>query len=589
MIEKNNNFIPENLTKDFLDITDIIAPTSLQEHPNKVMVSGKISKTYFIISYPSVVTDGWFDSIINLDEELDISIFINPISNRDALRDFRKKVAEVQSQINERTGKGFIRDPKLDIAYRDLEELRVDLQQAQQRLFNVGVYITVYADTDAQIKNIETELKSSLESRGVYIKSATFQQQEGFLTTVPINKDLLSIYIKLNSSPLSSIFPFVSTTLTSDDGILYGINMHNSSLIIMDRFSLTNYNSVTFGTSGSGKSYSIKLEIIRSLMFGTNVIVIDPEKEFEQLAVATGGRYFNISLNSEHHINPFDIPTITEDDDPEEVLRENTVNLIGLFRILLGGLTPEEDSIVDRAITETYALKDITPQSDINQLEKPTLNDFESILTGMTGTDNMLKRLEKYTRGTWSGFINKQSNIDINKKLVVFSIRDMEEELKPAAMYIITRFIWAEIRKELKKRLLVVDEAWIMMKEKDTASFLFGLVKRGRKYYLGVATVTQDVNDFLNSQYGAPIINNSSLVTLLKQSPVTIDTVQSTFNLTEEEKYLLLQAGVGEGLFFSGLNHVAIKGVASFIEDQIITSDPKKILELKKDTEDVES
>jgi conjugal transfer ATP-binding protein TraC len=403
---------------------------------------------------------------------------------------------------------------------------------------------------------------------------------------LPIANDELSVNSKLNSTPLSSLFPFISFDLTSDKGILYGINRHNSSLVLFDRFSLENYNSITFAKSGSGKSYTTKLEILRTLMFDTEVIVIDPEREYEYLAEATGGRYFNISLNSEHHINPFDLPPIAEDESPAQVLRSNIINLVGLFRIMMGGLTPEEDAIIDRAITETYALKDITAEADFSKLDPPLLSDFELVLAGMEGGESLAQRLTKYTKGTWSGFINSPTNVDMNKKFVVFSVRDMEDELKPIAMYIVTHYIWNAIRKQIKKRLLVIDEAWWMMKSEDTASFLLSLAKRGRKYYLGLATITQDVDDFMKSSYGMPIITNSSIQILLKQSPSSIDKLQQVFNLTDEEKYLLLESDVGEGIFFAGIKHVAIKVIASYTEDQIITSDPSQILAIKKAKEE---
>ncbi|MFN4181566.1 MAG: VirB4-like conjugal transfer ATPase, CD1110 family, partial [Candidatus Paceibacteria bacterium] len=498
-------------------------------------------------------------------------------------------VAEVQSQINVRESRGVVRDPMLDTAYQDLEALRDSLIQAQEKMFDVGVYITIYADNELELYKIENEIKSILESKLVYIKPALFQQEDGFKSVIPIGSDILNINQKLNSTPLSSIFPFVSFDLTSDKGILYGINRHNSSLVVFDRFSLENYNSVTFAKSGSGKSYATKLEILRSLMFDIDVIVIDPEREYEFLSEAVGGRYFNISLSSDHHINPFDLPVPREDETPEDVLRSNIINLVGLFRLMLGGLTPEEDALVDRAISETYAIKDITPDSDFSNIEPPLLSDFEMVLSGMEGSESVVQRLTKYTKGSWSTFINRPSNVDINKKFVVFSVRDMEDELKPIAMYIVTHYIWNTIRKNLKKRLLVVDEAWWMMKSEDTASFLYSLAKRGRKYYLGLSTITQDAADFMKSPYGIPIVTNSSIQLLLKQSPSTIDILQKTFNLTDEEKYLLLESGVGEGIFFAGLKHVAIKIVASYTEDQIITSDPSQILSIKKSKEDFEN
>jgi conjugal transfer ATP-binding protein TraC len=423
----------------------------------------------------------------------------------------------------------------------------------------------------------------------VYVKPALFQQEQGFNSIAPIGTDVLQVHSKLNSSPLSSLFPFISFDLTSEKGILYGVNRHNSSLVLFDRFSLENYNSIIFAKSGSGKSYMTKLEILRTLMFDVDVLVIDPEKEYETMTEATGGKYFNISLNSNNHINPFDLPAPGQDESGASVLRSNIINLVGLFRIMLGGLTPEEDAIIDRAITETYALKDITPEANFANTEPPLLSDFEMVLAGMQGGDSLAQRLTKYTKGTWAGFINQPTSVDINNKFVVFSLRDMEDELKPVAMYIITHYIWNAVRKNLKKRLLVIDEAWWLMKSEDTASFLLGMAKRGRKYFLGLATITQDVDDFLNSPYGLPIITNSSIQILLKQSPTSIDKLQQTFNLTDEEKYLLLESDVGEGIFFAGLKHVAIKVIRSYTEDQIITSDPSQILSIKKAKADLEA
>ncbi len=565
-----------------LELKDVIAPSALKITPRDISLGDKIVRTFFVISYPRFISDNWFSPIINLDKVFDVSIFVHPIDTAKILKDFQKRVAEVQSQINMREQKGFVRDPILDTAYRDLESLRDQLQQAQERIFDVGLYITIYGDSEQELDRTESEVKTLLESKLIYLKPALFQQEDGFKSVAPVGSDLLNVHSKLNSSPLSSVFPFVSFDLTQDRGILFGVNRHNSSLVLFDRFSLENYNSVIFAKAGAGKSFATKLEILRTLMFDTDVIVIDPEREYEYLAEATGGRYFNISLTSEHHINPFDLPVPRDDESPADVLRSNIITLTGLFRIMLGGLTPEEDSIIDRAITETYALKDITPDSDFSNVTPPLMSDFEMVLAGMEGGESLLQRLSKYTKGTWSGFINKPTNVDINKKFVVFSVRDMEDELKPVAMYIVTHYIWNAVRKEQRKRLLVIDEAWWMMKSEDTASFLYGMAKRCRKYYLGLATITQDVGDFLKSPYGLPIITNSSLQLLLKQSPSSIDLVQKTFNLTDEEKFLLLESDVGEGIFFAGLKHVAIKVIASYTEEQLITSDPAQILAIKK-------
>ena len=564
-----------------MSLRDTLAPSGLEINSKDFTIGDIKGRTYFIMSYPRYLNDNWLSPLINLDRVFDVSIHVTPVDTAEIMKKFQRKVAEVQSQMMVREEKGLVRDPMLETAYEDLESLRDDLMTAQEKMFEVGVYITLYAKNDNDLDKVEKELKSILESYLIQFRPALFQQDQGIISNLPIARDTLNIRTKLNTSPLSSTFPFVSFDLTSDKGILYGINRHNGSLILFDRFSLENYNSIIFAKSGSGKSFFSKLEILRTMMWDTNVIIIDPEREYEALTDAVGGGYFNIALTSEHHINPFDLPAPNDDESASDVLRSNIITLVGLFRVMLGGLSPGEDAIVDRAITETYALKDITPDTDFTDLEPPLLSDFEMVLAGLDGSESLLERLQKFTKGSWSGFLNNPTNVNINQKCVSFSIRDMEDELKPVAMFLITHYIWNAVRKDLRKRLLVVDEAWIMMKSPDTASFLFGLAKRGRKYYLGLATITQDVNDFLKSEYGVPIITNSSIQILLKQSPTTIDLVQKTFNLTDEEKFLLLESNVGEGIFFAGLKRAAIKVIASHTEEQIITSDPSEILRLR--------
>lgn len=572
---------PLDVESALMTLEDVVSPSAVSINPRSLNMSGTNARVFFAVSYPRYLNDGWLEPILNLEREMDITIMIHPINTADTLKKFQKKVAEVQSQINLNAEKGMVRDPQLEAAYRNLEDLRDKLQQAEEKLFDVGLYIAVYGADETALNKTESEIKGILNSRLVYIKPALFQQEQGIKSVLPNMTDELMVHSKFNSSPLSSFFPFTSFDLTSDTGILYGINRHNSSLVLFDRFQLTNYNSVTFATSGAGKSYTTKLEILRSLMFGTEVIVIDPEREYEYLAEATGGRFFNISLSSSHHINPFDLPAPQEDEDPDNVLRSHIIELIGLFRLMLGGLSPEEETIIDQALHEVYALKDISGEVDFTDMEPPLLSDFEMVLAGMEGSASLISRLQKYTSGTWSGFMNQATNVDINQKFVVFSLRDMEDELKTIAMYIITNHIWSAIRRRLTKRLLVIDEAWWMMKSEDTASFLFMLAKRGRKYYLGLSTITQDVDDFLRSPYGVPMITNSSLQLLMKQSPTAVDNIQRTFNLTDEEKLLLLESNVGEGIFFAGLKHVAIKVIASYTEDQIITSDPSQLLQIK--------
>lgn len=572
-----------------MTLEDVVAPSAVSVNPRSINISGTNARVFFAVSYPRYLNDGWLEPILNLEKEMDISIIIHPVDTAETLKKFQKKVAEVQSQINVNAERGVVRDPQLEAAYRNLEELRDKLMQAEEKLFDVGLYIAVYGADEDTLNKTESEVKGILDSRLVYVKPALFQQEQGLRSVLPTMSDELLVHSKFNSSPLSSFFPFTSFDLTSDTGILYGINRHNSSLVLFDRFSLTNYNSVTFATSGAGKSYAIKLEILRSLMFGTEVMVIDPEREYEHLAEAAGGRFFNISLSSQHHINPFDLPNPEEDEAPEDILRSHIIELIGLFRLMLGGLSPEEETVIDQALHEVYALKDINGDVDWTGVEPPLLSDFEMVLAGMEGSESLIARLQKYTSGTWSGFMNHATNVDINQKFIVFSLRDMEDELKTIAMYIITNHIWNMIRRRLKKRLLVIDEAWWMMKSEDTASFLFSLAKRGRKYYLGIATITQDVDDFLRSPYGVPMITNSSLQFLMKQSPTSIDNIQDTFNLTDEEKILLLESNVGEGIFFVGLKHVAIKVIASYTEDQIITSDPHQLLQIKQAREELKA
>src|SRR3989344_812584 len=565
-----------------VSVKDIIAPSALEVSSDNLRLAKRYCRTIFAFTYPRYLNTNWFSPVINLDRHFDISMYINPIDTSVALKNLRKKVAQVESALVIKEEKGQVRDPILETAYKDLENLRDQLQTAQEKLFQYALYITIYEDEVAELDKTENQIRNMLESRLVYAKTAMYQQEEGFNSTLPLGTDRLQVLNTMNSAPLSTTFPFVSADLTSDKGILYGINRHNNSLILFDRFSLENGNMVIFAKAGSGKSYASKLEILRSLMMGTDVIVIDPKNEYKYLADTVGGAFFRISLTGEHHINPFDLPVPHEDEKPADLLRANIINLVGLLRLMLGSLTAEEDAVIDKALSETYASRDITAESDFSQITPPLMSDLQTILENMEGGANLALRLKKYTEGTFAGFLNMPTNVSADNRLAVFNIRDMEDELRPIAMYVILGYIWRLIRRETKKRILVVDEAWLLMKYEDAASFLYGIAKRCRKYYLGLTTITQDVGDFMNSRYGRPIITNSSLQLLLRQSPATIDLLVQTFNLTEEEKYLLLEAGVGEGLFVAGLKHAAIRTVASYSEDQVITSDPEQLLKIEK-------
>ena len=577
--------------EEAFDVKDIIAPPYIGVTQDHIKLGERFAKSFFVFSYPRYLNTGWFSPVIDLNTPMDISFFIHPVSSELILKKLRKKITEVSSEILERQDKGLIRDPALETAYKDIETLRDNLMTAQEKMFRFGLYITIYETSEKELRDTELTLRSIFESRLIYIKPALFKQKEGFISCNPYGMDLIEVHTPMDTAPLSTCFPFISFDLSSNEGILYGINRHNNSLVLFDRFSLENANMVVFAKSGAGKSYAIKLEILRYLMQGIDCIIIDPENEYEFLADAVGGAFLKISLTSPNHLNPFDLPVPGPDDNPEDILRSNVINLVGLLRIMLGGLTPEEDSILDEALTETYAIRDITPESDpktwVNNT--PLMSDFQEVLESMTGTESLVNRIKKFTKGTFSDFFNQQSNISIDKNFVVFGIRDMEESLRPIALYIVMRYIWNMVRSKLKKRILVIDEAWWLMQSADGASFLFGLVKRGRKYWLGVTTITQDVADFTKSDYGRAIITNSSLQFLMKQSTADIDSVQKIFNLTEQEKYLLIEAAVGEGLFFAGRKHVYLSVVASQTENQIITTNPQEVLQNREAKKRIES
>jgi len=563
-------------------VKDIIAPAAFKIEPDCVMINKKLASTFFVYAYPRFLQTNWFSPIINLDTTFDISMFIHPQSTAEILRNLRKTITQIQSQISINEEKGLVRDPILETAFQDVENLRDDLQQGVEHFFQFGLYMTIYGDTKSELRKIETQIESILEAKLIYIKPAIMQMEDGFNSTLPLGADKLMIGNNMNTSPLSTTFPFVSSDLTSNQGILYGINRHNNSLVLFDRFSMENANMVIFAKSGAGKSYAVKLEILRSLMMDTEVIVIDPEDEYKHLCETVGGTFLRISLSSKHHINPFDLPTALEDETPADVLRTAISNISGLLKVMLGKISTEEDSILDRAIAETYAIKDITPEADFNTLEMPTMTDLQMVLENMKGAESLSIRIKKFTEGTFAGFLNHKTNISADTGMIVFNIRDMEEELRPVAMYLILHFIWTLIRTKTKKRMMVIDEAWWMMQHEDAASFLFGIAKRCRKYYLGLTTITQDVTDFMGSRFGKPIVTNSSIQLLLKQSPAAIKVIVDTFYLTDEEKFLLLESNVGEGIFFAGPKRAAIKIVASYSEDQIITSDPAQLLEIER-------
>ena len=573
-------------------VKDLIAPAAFRVTPSYLEIGETYSKTIFVMAFPRFLSANWFSPVINIDFPISISIFIHPVDSNKILKGLLKTTTQIQSRINLEAEAGKVRNPMLESALQNTEELRTRLQEGTERFFRVGIYITIFGETPKDLNKINHSIEAILEAQMVYAKPASFRMEQGLASTVPLAEDRLDVANNLNTSPLSTIFPFVSAELSSNSGVLYGINRHNNSLVLFDRFEMENANMVVFAKSGAGKSYAVKLEILRSMMLGTDVIIIDPENEYKHLAETVGGSFIKISLNSKYQLNPFDLPTMVEDEDPADVLRNAIANLVGLLRIMLGNITPEENSILDSAIRESYAIRDITEQTNLSTLTPdsfPTMSDLYEVLRNMDGAKSLAVRLERYTEGIFSGFLNRHTNIKTNNQLVVFNIRDLESELRPIAMYVVLQFIWNEMRAKMKRRMVIVDEAWVMMQHEDAASFLFGIAKRCRKYYTGLTTITQDVNDFMGSRYGKPIVTNASSQLLLKQSTAAIDIVQETFFLTDQEKFLLLESNVGEGIFFAGNKHVAIKVVASYSEDQIITSDPRQLLEIedaKRELED---
>ncbi len=575
--------------KGVVTIRDLIAPAAMEVKPNHIRLGDLHVRTLFVVTYPRYLTLGWFTPIINFSATMDVGMFFYPVQPEIILKQLKNKVGVLEAQIMSDAEKGAARDPLRETALRDIEKLRDDLTQGVEHFFQFALYVTMYARSEKELDDLSNQVEGMFGSKLIYTKRVLYQAEQGFNSTLPIGNDELMITFNMNTSPIASGFPFVSADLTSDNGILYGINRHNNSLILFDRFSLQNANAIVFATSGAGKSYAVKLEVLRSLMVGTEVIIIDPEMEYKHLSDAVGGTYINISLASDSKLNVFDLPRpVGEDVRSEDIIRSAVIAVKGLMRIVFGEVTTAEDSIIDRALLETYAKKDIVPGVDLATVEPPVMSDFQQVLEGITGTENLQIKLRKYTEGTFAGLLNSPTTVEMDNPLVTFSVRDLEDELRPLAVYTIVNYIWNVVRSERKKRVLVIDEAWWLMQHDDSAKFIFALVKRCRKYFLGVTTITQDVNDFLRSPYGQAIVTNSAMQFLLKQSPAAIDLIQKTFLLTEGEKYLLLEAGVGEGIFFAGPRHAAIKVVASYAEDQLITSDPRQLLEIENAKRELE-
>lgn len=579
--------VEQAFLKGMTTLRDLIAPSSLEIHASHFRLGTKYGRTIYVYGYPRQIYTGWLSSLINIDEVLDISMFIYPVESQVVLNNLRKKVTQLEATMSINSEKGRTRDPGLEAALQDAEELRDQLQVGSERFFRYGLYVTLYADSMDELSFVQHKIETLFGQQLIFSKVASSQQEQGLNSSIPQMTDQLQIRRNMNTGAISTSFPFTSADLTQEKGVLYGINMHNNGLVIFDRFTLENANMVVFAKSGAGKSFTVKLEALRSMMTGTDVIIIDPENEYQKLSDAVGGSYIRLSLNADTRVNPFDLPQVIDSDEADDALRANLVTLHGLFRLMLGGsqvaangqlmsaLTPAEEADLDQGLIDTYARAGITSDPLTHHSTPPTIADLYDTLLHMGGTGPALaQRLRKYTTGTFAGIFSQQSNIDINNNMVVFNIRDLEDELRPVAMYIVLSHIWNITRTDQRKRMLIVDEAWQLMKYDDSANFLFSLAKRARKYYLGLTTITQDVEDFMGSKMGRAIVANSSMQLLLKQSTSAVDVLADVFKLTEEERKRLANFPVGQGLFFAGQNHVHIQVVASQTEQQLITTNP---------------
>ena len=580
------------LQKGVTALRDFIAPSSIEFSGTYFQLGTRYARTYYVYGYPRQVYTGWLSSMVNLDEVIDLSMVIQPVKSEVVLNNLRKKVSQLEAGIQIDSEKGRVRDPAKQAAILDAEEMRDKLQVGEERFFRFGLYFTIYASSLDELEFISHKVESMLGQQLVYSKAATSQQEQGLNSTIPQFVDQLQIYRNLNTGAISTSFPFTSADLTQENGILYGVNMHNSGLVIFDRFSLENGNSVVFAKSGAGKSFTVKLEALRSMMLGTEIFIIDPENEYQKMCEAVGGAYVRLSLNSTTRINPFDLPQVVDAEEADNALRSNLITLHGLLRLMMGGaqaemtggghmipaLSPAEEADLDAALIETYAKAGITTDPLTHGSTPPSVNDLYDTLLHMGGTGPQLaQRLRKYTSGTFAGIFSQQSNVNVNNSMVVFNIRDLEDELRPVAMYIVLNFIWNKTKADKKRRILVVDEAWQLMRYEDSANFLFSLAKRARKYNLGITTITQDVEDFMASRMGRAIVANASMQMLLKQSPSAVDVLADVFKLTNEESKRLSQFPVGQGLFFAGQNHVHIQVIASPTETDLITTNPVEV------------
>ncbi|HQG78832.1 MAG TPA: ATP-binding protein [bacterium] len=575
---------PEILAEGMVNVRDIIAPSAIEVDFNDIKIGDMYYRTFFVSGYPRFVGANWLSPVINFDHTLLISMFYYPVKSKVILDDLRRKITELEATTMSNREKGKITDPVVEAALEDANALQEQLVKGVEKYFQFSFYITIPAYDLEELNNVSSKLESLLASLLLISKTAALQMEDAFRSSIPTGIDRLMITRNMDTTSLATTFPFTSSDLTMEEGIMYGINKHNGSLVIFDRFSMENANSVVFAKSGAGKSYFVKLEALRHLVFGVQVLIIDPEEEYRNLCDVVGGNYISFSANSKQKINPFDLSGIITEGENE--LGQKLISLNTLLKLMIGQLNSTEEAILDRALIETYRMKGITtdPETQATK-EPPVMEDLYKVLLGGSEPESrsMADRLEKFIKGSMAGIFDSQSNINLESSMTVFSTKNLEESLRPIAFYMILDFVWTTIRRELRKRILIVEEAWYLMQNNDSARFIYGIAKRARKYYLGLTTISQDVDDFLTSEYGKAVVTNSSIQMLFKQHPAAIDKVVDTFYLSEGEKRFLLSAGVGEGLFFAGANHVAIRVVASESEHDLITTNPEEILKLREE------
>lgn len=546
------------------DPMDIISYSGLKEQPDYIVIDGVYMRTLYISGYPFVASSGWLNSLITFNHNVDISYHINQVDANKALPKLHRKITELESTKRTMVRAGKIVGPEITDPLESAMELRDKIQRGQEMLFQISIYLCISAPTKAELDKVTKLLENAMGARLFFTKIARYQQMEGLQSILPRGEDKLAQRRNLDSSSAALTFPFMSSELVQESGILYGVNKSNNSLVILDRFSLHNANSIVFAQSGSGKSYATKVEILRQLMQGTNVIVIDPEREYKLLTDSVEGTYIKLSASSRQKINPFDVYTTGT---TRQDLSEHIQDLLEVVGLMAEGLNSSEKAAVDKALMKLYKSK---------KTSTPTLKSLYKLLKE-AGHDKLSDRLDKYVTGSLASVFNAQTNVKLTNRLVVFDIKDMPESLRQIMMLIISNFVQNQVKSEPKKRLLVIDEGWLLLQHEESARFISGLVRRARKYYLGVSIISQQANDFLSNDYGRAIASQSSLRILMRQDTTTIKNVVAQFNLSEYESNFLLTCDKGDALIIADKNHVALRVVASDKEHPLITTNPAEI------------